>query len=259
MAVEKIYILPGGLLDIDRSIFLSSVDMGQMIKAPVYSVLLMHSQGPILIDLGLNPDGVKEPTRAWGARAKLIKPQLREDDDVRVRLREVGLSVLDIKMVILTHMHWDHTGALRFFTHCPIVVQRDEHRFAFSPDPFISAPYMPNHFQHPVNYKLMDGDGLVAPGISVIKTPGHTPGHQSVLVRLADGRAYIFPGDAIPLMENLTRKIPLGNVCNAKQSFESLYRLEHLSHLLDATIIPSHDLAVFEKMDKSPKALGPSE
>jgi len=255
MAVEKIYILPGGLLDIDRSIFLCSTDMGQMIKSPVYSVLLMDSQGPILIDTGLNPDGVKEPEKAWGPRAKLIKPQMNEEDDVRIRLGEVGLLVSDIRMVILTHMHWDHTGALRFFTHCPIVVQRDEHRFAFNPDPFISASYMANHFQRSLNYKLMDGDGFVAPDVSVIKTPGHTPGHQSVVVRLADGRCHIFSGDAIPLMENLERKIALGNAYDGKKGFESIYRLENLSKLLNAQIFPSHDIAVFETMNKIPEAL----
>ena len=99
MAVEKIFILPGGFLDIDRSIFLSNVDMGHVIKAPVYSVLLMDTEGPILIDVGLNPDGVKDPEKAWGPRARLIKPQLNEEDDVRLRLKEVGLSVSDIKMV----------------------------------------------------------------------------------------------------------------------------------------------------------------
>jgi N-acyl homoserine lactone hydrolase len=255
MAVQKIYILPGGYLDIDRSIFLSNVDMGRIIKAPVYSILLMDPLGPILIDLGLNPDGVREPEKAWGARAKLIKPQLTEEDDVRFRLKELGLSVSDVKMVILTHMHWDHTGALRFFTHCPIIVQRDEYRFAFRPDPFLAAPYMPNHIEHPLNYQLMDGDGFVAPGVSVIKSPGHTPGHQSVLVRVHAGNYYLFPGDAVPLMENLERKVPLSNSFSAKQCVESLYHLEHLAQLLGARIIASHDLGIYETLNKCPEAL----
>jgi len=255
MSVDKIFILPGGFLDIDRSIFLTAVDMGTVIQAPVYSVLLLGSSGPILIDLGFNPDGVKNPEQAWGARAKLIKPRLTEADDVRLRLKELGLEVKDVKMVILTHMHWDHTGALRFFTHCPIVVQREEHRFAFSPDPYLSAPYMPNHFDFPLDYRLMEGDGLVAPDVSVIKTPGHTPGHQSVLVRMSTGKNYIFPGDAVPIKENLERKIPLSNASSAKQVVESLYRLEHLAQVLEAEIIPSHDLAVYEKLNKSPREL----
>lgn len=255
MAVDKIFILPGGFLDIDRSIFLSAVDMGRSIKCPVFCVLLVTSEGPLLIDLGFNPEGARDPERAWGPRAKLILPQMTEEDDVRLRLKELSLEIADIKMVILTHMHWDHTGALRFFKHCPVVVQRDEHRFAFSPDPYLAAPYMPNHLDPSLSYRLLDGDSVVIDGVSVIKTPGHTPGHQSVLVRRSDGAAYIFAGDAVPLMENMQRKIPLSNTSSSKQCVESLYRLEHLAHIMDAQIIPGHDMAIYETLKKCPEAL----
>ncbi len=255
MAVDKIFILPGGFLDIDRSIFLSAVDIGQKITCPVFSVLLLTSDGPVIIDLGFNPEGVKDPERAWGPRAKLIRPQLKEEDDVRLRLKELGLKVTDIKMVILTHMHWDHTGALRFFRHCPVVVQRDEHRFAFSTDPYLSAPYMPNHLDPSLDYRLLEGDSIVAEGVSVVKTPGHTPGHQSVLVRKSDGKACIVAGDAVPLMENMEHKIPLSNTCSAKQCVDSLYRIEHLARILGAEVIPGHDMVVYNNLKKCPEAL----
>lgn len=255
MAVDKIFILPGGFVDIDRSIFLSAVDIGRKITCPVLSVLLLTSGGPILIDSGLNPEGVLEPERAWGPRAKLIRPHLKEEDDVRLRLREVGLEVTDVKMVILTHMHWDHTGALRFFRHCPVVVQRDEHRFAFSPDAYLSPPYMPNHLDPALDYRLLEGDSVVAEGVSVVKTPGHTPGHQSVLVRKSDGKYCLFAGDAAPLMENIERKVPLSNTSSAKQCMESLYRIEHLARILDAQIVPSHDITVYDNLKKCPEAL----
>jgi N-acyl homoserine lactone hydrolase len=255
MAVQEIFILPAGFLDIDRSIFLSAVDMGRMIKCPVYSVLLLTSEGPLLIDLGFNPEGVRDPERAWGPRAKLIPPQVTEEDDVRSRLKELNFEVTDIQMVILTHMHWDHTGALRFFKHCPVVVQREEHRFAFSPDLYLASPYMPNHLDPSLSYRLLDGDSVLADGVSVVKTPGHTPGHQSVLIRKSDGTAYIFAGDAVPLMENMRRKIPLSNTSSAKQCVESIYRIEHLAQITGAQVIPGHDMEVYGTLKKSPQAL----
>ena len=253
MAVRRMYFLPGGFINLDRSILLTGTDMGKSIKAAIYSILLVHDEGPVLVDVGLNPDGLTNPEDAWGPRAKLIKPELTEGDDIRNRLRELDLDVSDIRMVLLTHLHWDHTGGLRFFNRCPIMVQTAEYRFAFHPDAFVSAQYMRNHFDYPLNFRLLEGDQIILPGISVIKTPGHTPGHQSILVKLVSGKAYIFPGDAICLTDNLTLKIPPSNTWSSEQATDSIYRLEHLSKLMEARIIPSHDLDEWEALKKSPE------
>ncbi len=157
-------------------------------------------------------------------------------------VRDILLEDLEAWLNV-THLHWDHTGSLRFFTHCPIVIQKVEYRFAFHPDSFVAAQYMQNHLSSSLNYRLLEGDQIILPGISVVKTPGHTPGHQSVVVRLVSGASYIIPGDTILLKENLTLKIPSSNTWNPQQALDSIYRLEHLSHLLDAEIIPSHDIA----------------
>ena len=253
MAVKRMYLLSGGILNADRSILLAGTDIGQKIKAPVISLLLIHEQGPVLVDTGLNPEGLTNPEGAWGARAKLIKPELTELDDIRNRLKEAGLRVEDVKMVILTHLHWDHTGGLRFFTHCPIVVQKEEHRFAYQPDSFVAAQYMPNHINFQLQYRLLEGDQVLLPGISVMKTQGHTPGHQSVLIRLGSGAFFIFAGDTISLEDNLTYKNPGSNSWSAHQSTESIYRLEHLSQLLPAQIIPSHDIQKWSGLKKFPE------
>ncbi len=252
MAVKRMYFFSGGVLNADRSILLCGIDIGKKIKSPVTSVLLLHDHGPILIDTGLNPDGLTDPEGAWGPRAKLIKPELTESDDIRNRLKEVGLRVEDVKMVILTHLHWDHTGALRFFTHCPIVVQKEEYRFAYQPDSFVAAQYMGNHINFPLNYRLVEGDQILLPGVSVLKTQGHTPGHQSILIRLKSGAYFIFAGDAISLEDNLILKIPGSNTWSAQESTDSIYRLEHLSKLLPAEIIPSHDIGKWSRLKKAP-------
>ena len=109
---------------------------------------------------------------------------------------------------------------------------------------------MRDHFDFPLRYQMAEGDQVLAPGVSVIKTGGHTPGHQSVLVKLRSGPYYIFPGDAIPLQDNLALKIPSSNTWNAQAAMDSIYRLEHLSHVLGAEIVPSHDIARFEGLKK---------
>ncbi|MCJ7616323.1 MAG: hypothetical protein MUO43_07275 [Desulfobacterales bacterium] len=73
MSVKGIYLLSGGSIEIDRSIFLTERDMGQKLRAPVYSILIIHEEGPVLIDAGLNPAGLTDPEHAWGPRAKVIK------------------------------------------------------------------------------------------------------------------------------------------------------------------------------------------
>ena len=86
-----------------------------------------------------------------------------------------------------------------------------------------------------------------------MKTPGHTPGHQSILVRMETGKSYLFAGDVISLADNLKLKIPGSNTWNAQQSVESIYKLEHLSGVLDADIIPSHDMGQWSQWKKSPE------
>jgi N-acyl homoserine lactone hydrolase len=165
----------------------------------------------------------------------------------------VGLKVEDVRMVILTHLHWDHVGGLRFFTHCPIIVQKVEYRFAYQPDSFVATQYMPNHIAFPLQFRMLEGDQVILPGVSVIKTPGHTPGHQSVLIRMDSGASYIFAGDAISLEDNLIYKIPGSNTWSAQQSTDSIYRLEHISHILSAQIIPSHDIQKWLELKKCPE------
>jgi N-acyl homoserine lactone hydrolase len=254
MAVKEVFLLPSGFVNLDRSIFLTGVDMGRKTKAPVYSVLLIHPEGPVLIDTGLNPDGLTDPENAWGPRARVIKPEITEADDIRNRLKALNLEVPDIKMVIITHLHWDHTGGLRFFEHCPIIVQKEEYRFAFNPDSFCAPQNMQNHIDFPLNYECREGDQILLPGISLIKTPGHTPGHQSVIVKTTSGNFYIFTGDAINTKENLDRGVLSSNNWSNAAALDSTHRLVHLSNLLGAPLMHSHDIVQWNNYKKAPEA-----
>ena len=255
MAVKQAYLLEGGYLYLDKSILLWGRGYGQVEKVPAWMALLETDKGWVLIDTGLNPLGVTEPEKAWGERAKVVRPELRPEDDVRSRLKEMGLTVSDIKYVIQTHLHWDHTGGNRFFKETPFFVQKAEYRFAYWPDQHVQAPYMRDHFDCGVHYELVEGDVEILPGITVLHTPGHTPGHQSVLVKLASGRYLLFTGDASYTLDNITEMLPPGNSWDPLAAVASLRKLKTTQALIGALLLPSHDLKFWAGMPKSPTPL----
>jgi len=255
MAVKQVYLLEGGYLYLDQSILTWGRGYGQEQKIPVYMVLLESDKGWILIDTGLNPQGVLEPEKTWGERAKVVRPELKPQDDVRLRLEKLGLNVNDIKYVIQTHLHWDHTGGNRFLTEATFFVQKAEYRFAYWPDQYVQASYMRDHFHCGVQYETVEGDVEILPGITLLYTPGHTPGHQSVLVKLTNGRYLLFTGDAAYTLDNLKEMLPPGNSWDPLAAVASLQKLKTIQALTGAFLLPSHDLKFWAGVPKSPASL----
>jgi glyoxylase-like metal-dependent hydrolase (beta-lactamase superfamily II) len=125
-------------------------------------------------------------------------------------LRAAGFAPEDVDIMIDTHLHFDHAGGNTFrdeegqiklsFPRARYFVQKGEWQFAHWRNERIQASYLPDNFD-PVDaagrFELVDGDRELLPGISVLRTPGHTPHHQSVLVRSEDETA-IFLADVVP-------------------------------------------------------------
>jgi len=107
-------------------------------------------------------------------------------------LADIDMSPADIDLVINTHLHFDHCGQNAVFSHAPCYVQRGEVERAKveSRDLFDWLGFMNARFE------LLDGDAEIVPGVRVIATPGHTSGHQSVLVSGAAGDVDVLIGDA---------------------------------------------------------------
>ena len=105
-------------------------------------------------------------------------------------LSKLGLSFDDIDLIILTHLHWDHVAQARRFPKAKFVVQRDELDFAQNPHPLFAKTYHREFFDG-LNLKVINGDAKISEEISVIKTPGHSPGGQSVCIKTARGLAII--------------------------------------------------------------------
>jgi N-acyl homoserine lactone hydrolase len=139
-------------------------------------------------------------------------------------LGDLGMSPADISLVVNTHLHFDHCGQNAVFTHAPIYVQRAELSRAQAEDPELAAWFDWMN----ARWELLDGDAEILPGLTVLSTPGHTAGHQCVVV---DG-AGVLIGDAaytaaIYAKPSLVDKVP-GQAADVPAWHGSLERVRAL-------------------------------
>ena len=138
----------------------------------MHGFVVTHPGGAVLVDTGVG--GPEEWLNDWRVVNRSVADAL------------AGLDMTpgDIDLVINTHLHFDHCGQNAVFKHAPFYVQRAELDRAQreSPELYDWFGFMDARFE------LLDGDTEILPGLSVITTPGHTAGHQCVVVQSADGR-----------------------------------------------------------------------
>jgi N-acyl homoserine lactone hydrolase len=252
MAVRALYMLDCGAGESDYSVLVSMQRPGEKVMTPFSAAVIDTDEGPVVVDTGINPDGRTDPRAAAGERASAFKLVLREEDDIRVRLKEIGLRPEDVRTVILSHMHWDHVGGCRFFPHATFVVQRAEYRFALYPDRSFSRPYVPSLFQGISKIDLREGDGEVMPGVWVISSPGHTPGHQSILVTLPQSGKMLLAFDAIYTWQNVELETHGGVPWNPPLAIETIRRLVALAKRENATLVPGHEPGCWSTIKRSP-------
>jgi N-acyl homoserine lactone hydrolase len=250
---RQLYLMNGGWFSLERS-FLTGEGGDQRVMVPIPMALVDTDDGYVLFDTGMNCDGIHDPEGTWGPRAQTIQPRLVPEDDIRARLGELGVRSEDIRLVINSHLHWDHCGGNRLFPHCPVLVQRAELAFARAPSGPVQGGYMANHFDVPVSYKALDGDTEVAPGVQVLATHGHTPGHQSVCVDLAASRV-VLCADAAYAYDTLERRLLSANVWNPAQTLASIERLRGLAEG-GATVLPGHEPTLWDRLGPPPVRFG---
>jgi N-acyl homoserine lactone hydrolase len=177
---------------------------------PVLGWTIAGEHGTILVDTGMI-DSTPELDAEWG-------PVLRDWD------------VPDVAAVVNTHLHFDHCGGNRRYAGTPTYVQRIELASALAPD------YLEEWVRFPgESYVEVDGDAELFPGVSVLFTPGHSPGHQAVVVETADGLV-VLGGDVTHSMREL--------VAGATQSIRRIHELRpravYLAHH-EAPWVPEYD------------------
>lgn len=177
-----------------KRLYLMQVGSMPEYQIPIVCYLVQTNDGKnILIDTGL-PAIIPEEGSDF-----------ENGQDVIAQLASIGLTPDDIHTVISTHYDIDHAGRHAAFTKAQYVVQRAHHADAATNPRF--AANRPQWDQPMERIRLVDGDMELLPGLELIETSGHVPGHQSVLVRLPNTGTVLLPIDAVPFSAGFTRDL----------------------------------------------------
>ncbi len=174
-------------------------------------LLVEHDIGLVLIDNGAGNKENEKFIDIYGIENEGAEGRTLLEDG----LRSLGFRPEDVVLMIDTHLHFDHAGGNTYrdatgrivptFPKARYIVQRGEYEWASRTNERTAASYFPHNFE-PVReaglLDLVDGDREVAPGIRVVRTPGHTPHHQSVLLE-SRGEAAFYLGDLVPTAAHL--------------------------------------------------------
>jgi glyoxylase-like metal-dependent hydrolase (beta-lactamase superfamily II) len=247
MATYKIYPLKcGEFQQHEKSTVLYLQGFGEKLVTPIIAYLIVGEGRNILVDTGCS-----DP--AWAA--KHHHPIVQTDDMLLLNgIKKHGLDPADITCVVNTHLHWDHCWNNRLFPGKDIYVQKRELEFAADPIP-MQYPYYESEaigleppFRRTMDqYKVVEGDVNLFPGIDLVFLPSHTPGFQGVLVDTEAGK-YLVASDCLGSFKNWEgderhRHIPTAIHVDLYQCYATYDKIERICDF----ILPGHDARVFEQ------------
>lgn len=215
------------------------------ITIPVPSFLIEHPKGLVLFDTGLHPDAIEDPEKVYGADlAANLRIGGTADQRLDRQLQALGYKLSDITHVISSHGHFDHTGGLFLFPEAKHYFGEGELRYANWPDPIQKFVYREEVLDvvRRLDVREVSGDfDVFGDGaVTILATPGHTPGEVSLIVRLKS-RSFILTGDAVHLRAAMEQEYHFPIDADTTGALRSLRRLKYLKESLDATVWISHD------------------
>lgn len=228
-----------GWLTSARGLFLEGADGS--IRVPVPSFLIEHPRGLVLYDTGMHPDSRIDPASRLGGAAPFFTVEMEANQHLGARLAALGIDPARIGWLVNSHLHFDHAGGNALVPNARLVVQRREWDAAHDADVAAANAISRIDWDHGHATEIVDGEhDLFGDGrIVCLPTHGHTPGHQSLRVRL-DGGDVVLTSDACYLRETLDRLHLSPIVHDREQALASLLALRRLRDA-GARMIYGHD------------------
>jgi N-acyl homoserine lactone hydrolase len=260
--VDRLYVLDCGQgHSNDESRWTVGVNVGKPIDISVSCYLIHHASGYFLWDTGISdavaamPDGwypTNNPaTDIHWTRAKTLESQLTA----------IGVKPSDIKYVGISHAHPDHIGNAEMFSQVPFLIQKAEYDNYFAEGKRgIAKPASDSRptflKEHPVNLVQEDLDVFGDGSVMIVYTPGHTPGHQSLLVHVAKTGWILLSGDAVHLQENWdNRRIPYFATMPPEQKIQTQLSMQRMADLISfyhAQLWINHEKTQSDKLKHAP-------
>jgi glyoxylase-like metal-dependent hydrolase (beta-lactamase superfamily II) len=254
-AVERLYIFNCGESTVpDVSRWTPGVNAGKPGAFSANCYLIRHAKGWMMWDSGINDNVATMPN---GFQRGKLSPHYILRKPLRFALSEIGVDPATIGHIAFSHTHGDHVGNGNLFTGATLYMQQAEYDIAFGAEAVSKWNFEVTSYDKLRANKTVklngDHDVFGDGSVIILSTPGHTPGHQSLLVRLPKSGPVVLSGDMVHLQDNWThRRVPSFNF-DVAQSTKSMEKIADLMQRTGAKLWINHDKAQSDAMPKAPQ------
>ena len=244
--IERLYALDCGQGHAaDQARWSPGVNVGKPIDISDNCYLIRHAQGWLMWDTGV-PEGIAAMPDGLSTAGGAIV--WRRPTTIASQLAAIGVRPADIRYVGISHTHGDHIGNVDMFPGSTLLIQKAEVDWAFA-----EGKQAPFKRKRPMQQLNGDHDVFGDGSAVILSTPGHTPGHQSLLVHLAKTGYVVLTGDLAHFKDNWDHdRVPSMNT-SADQTHASHAKVAKVLADKKAKLWINHDKPTFDALKKSPQ------
>ena len=253
---KRMWALPNAELTVPKSLLMHGAP-NDLVTVPSPAYLIEHQKGLVLFDTGCHPEVATNP-KYWGPIADAIKVTYPKEVLLDRQIQGLGYKMSDIKYVVISHLHLDHTGYMHAFPNAKFLIMSKELQYGYWPDPDRRGVFILNDILPTRNFDWVELDAdfdLFDDGsLTMLKTPGHTPGECSLYVRLPN-RKILLVGDTIHLRDQMTTGATMPLDVDPVQASLSIQRCKAIRDMHEATVWITHDPEDWAELPHAPTAI----